>query len=225
MIFDWSYAWSVLPALAQAAVVTVQATILGFLLALVVGLPLALGRRSRLPWLAWPAAGFIEFVRTTPLLVQLYFLYFILPEWGIRLSALATGTVALGVHYGCYVAEVYRAGLDGVGRGQWEAARALGLRTSTIYAKVVLPQAIPPVIPPLGNYLIAMFKETPLLSAITVTEMLLVAKIVGSNSFRYLEPVTIVGVFFLAMSVTAAIFVGTLERRFGRAVGVGTLAR
>lgn len=216
MTFDWAYALAVLPDLAQAALVTIQATLFGFLLALVLGLPLAIGRAARPRWIAWPVGLAIEFVRTTPLLVQLYFVYFVLPEWGLVLSAFATGVIVLGVHFACYTSEVYRAGIEAVGIGQWQAGRALGLGTGPIYLKVVLPQAIPPIIPQLGNYLIAMFKETPLLSAITVAEMLLVAKEEGSRSFRYLEPITIVGIFFLVMSVTAAAFVGVLERRYGK---------
>src|SRR5690606_29780824 len=106
------------------------------------------------------------------LLIQLYFLYYVLPTTGIVLSPMVTGVIGLGLHYSSYTAEVYRAGINAVPRGQWEAARSLHLNRWQTYRHVILPQAIPPMIPVLGNYLIAMFKDTPLLSAITIVEML-----------------------------------------------------
>ncbi len=115
------------------------------------------------------------------------------------------------MHYACYCSEVYRAGLDGIPRGQWEAATALNLSPARTYWDVIIPQAIPPVVPALGNYLIGMFKETPLLSAIAVVELMQTAKIIGSETFRYLEPITMVGVFFLIMSLISAAGVRRFE--------------
>src|SRR5690606_10813864 len=120
--FDWQYAWEIAPLLIQALGVTIQATVLGMLMAVVLGLVLAVGRRSRFKIISWPVAFLIEFIRSTPLLVQLYFLFFLLPVWGLRMSPLMTGIIALGVHYAAYCAEVYRAGLEGVPEGQLEAA-------------------------------------------------------------------------------------------------------
>jgi polar amino acid transport system permease protein len=210
--FDWQYAWRVLPELGRGLVVTIEATVLGMLLAVSFGLVLALMRRSRLRIIAWPAAAFVEFVRSTPLLVQLYFLFYVLPDAGLRMSPLTTGVLALGLHYATYCSEVYRAGLESIPKEQWEAATALNLGPWRTMVAVILPQAIPPVIPALGNYLIAMFKDTPLLSAITVLEMLQRAKIVSAESFRYVEPLTIVGLAFLLVSLLAAIPVRRLER-------------
>ena len=210
--FDWQYAWRVLPELGRGLVVTIEATILGMLLAVSFGLVLALMRRSRSRIIAWPAATFVEFVRSTPLLVQLYFLFYVLPDAGFSMSPLATGVLALGIHYATYCSEVYRAGLESIPKEQWEAATALNLGPWRTMVAVILPQAIPPVIPALGNYLIAMFKDTPLLSAITVLEMLQRAKIVSAESFRYVEPLTIVGLAFLVVSLIAAIPVRRLER-------------
>jgi polar amino acid transport system permease protein len=210
--FDWQYAWRVLPELGRGLVVTIEATVLGMLLAVSFGLALALMRRAQSRIIAWPAAAFVEFVRSTPLLVQLYFLFYVLPDAGLRMSPLATGVLALGLHYATYCSEVYRAGLEGIPKEQWEAATALNLGPWRTMVAVILPQAIPPVIPALGNYLIAMFKDTPLLSAITVLEMLQRAKIVSAESFRYVEPLTIVGLAFLLVSLIAAIPVRRLER-------------
>ncbi|WP_338879152.1 ectoine/hydroxyectoine ABC transporter permease subunit EhuD [Achromobacter veterisilvae] len=215
-IFDWSFALEILPTLGFALIVTIQATLLGMLVAVTLGLVLAMLRRSRLRIVSLPVAFVIEFVRSTPLLVQMYFLFYVLPLSGVRMSPLATGIVALGLHYATYCAEVYRAGIEAVPRGQWEAATALNLSRWRTAADVVLPQAIPPVVPALGNYLVAMFKDTPLLSAITVVELLQQSKMIGSATFRYTEPLTLVGLLFLALSLVAAWGVRGLEARLQR---------
>lgn len=215
-IFDWSFALEILPTLGSALVITIQATVLGMLVAVTLGLALALLRRSRLALLSLPTAFVIEFVRSTPLLVQMYFLFYVLPLTGVQMSPLATGIVALGLHYATYCAEVYRAGIEAVPRGQLEAARALNMSPWRTAVGVVLPQAIRPVVPALGNYLVAMFKDTPLLSAITVVELLQQSKMIGSTTFRYTEPLTLVGVLFLALSLIAAWGVRGLEARLQR---------
>lgn len=212
-LFDWQFALQILPDLLRAAVYTVGITIVGFALALVGGLLLALLRRSRSRLLSWPATGVIEFVRSTPLLIQLYFLFYVMPEFGLTLSALAAGTLGIALHYSCYVAEVYRAGLNAVPRGQWEAASALSMSPWNVYSNIVLPQAIRPIVPALGNYLVAMFKDTPVLSAITVVELMLQAKNIGSQSFRYVEPITLAGLFFLIISIFVSLLVRKLEAR------------
>lgn len=212
-IWDWDYALEVLPILAEASVVTVQATLLGFLLALVVGLAFAVGRMAGPRWSRMATGGAVEFIRSTPLLIQIFFVYYVMPEFGLALDAMATGVLALGLHYGAYCAEVYRAGLDNVPKGQWEASIALNLSSWTTFRDVILPQAIPPVVPALGNYLVALFKETPLLSAIAVMELMQTAKILGSESFQYTEPITLVGLFFLAFSLLSAAAIRRVERR------------
>ena len=217
-IFDWAFAWEILPALGSALIITIQATVLGMALAVVLGLVLAMLRRVHSRWISAPVAVLIEFVRSTPLLVQMYFLFYVLPQTGVQLSPLVTGILALGVHYAAYCAEVYRAGIESVPRGQMEAATALNLSPWRTAIGVVLPQAIPPVVPALGNYLVAMFKDTPLLSAITVVELLQQSKIIGSATFRYTEPLTLVGVLFLLLSLIAAWGVRRLEawlKKFG----------
>jgi polar amino acid transport system permease protein len=201
-LFDWQFALEILPALLRAAVYTVGITCAGFALALVGGL-----------LLVWPATAVIEFVRSTPLLIQLYFLFYVMPEFGLTLSALMAGTLGIGLHYSCYIAEVYRAGLNSVPRGQWEAATALSLSPWNVYGNIVLPQAIRPIVPALGNYLVAMFKDTPVLSAITVVELMLQAKNIGSQSFRYVEPITLAGLFFLIISIVVSLLVRKLEAR------------
>jgi polar amino acid transport system permease protein len=211
--WDWGFALAILPTLARALVVTIAATVVGSATAMIIGLVLAVLRRS--PWrLARMAtrAG-IAFVRNTPLLIQLFFLFYVMPQLGLRLSPFTTGVIALGIHYGTYASEVYRAGIESVPPGQIDAARALGFGPIRAFRRVVLPQALPPVVPALGNYVVAMFKDTPLLSTITVLEVLHAAKDVGARTFRYVEPFTLVGVLFLILSLAAAAGVRRIERR------------
>ena len=180
MSFDWSFALDILPDMLYAFLrFSLVATILGILLAAVLGLAFAIVRRARVPVLAPLTTAFIDFVRSTPLLVQLFFLFFVLPEAGITLPALTTGVIGLGVHYACYLAEVYRAGIESVPKGQWEATTALSLPPRLQWQHVILPQAI------------------------------------GSISFRYLEPITLAGLIFLAASYPTAIALRKLEIRLG----------
>ncbi|EJL01509.1 MULTISPECIES: ectoine/hydroxyectoine ABC transporter permease subunit EhuD [Pseudomonas] len=212
-LFDWSYAAQILPDLLRASLNTVGITLIGFLIAIVLGLFLAIGRRSRKLWLSWPATAVIEFIRSTPLLIQVYFLYYVLPNYGLSLTAMQVGILGIGLHYACYIAEVYRSGLDAVPRAQWEAVTALNIAPYSAYRNIILPQALRPIVPPLGNYLVAMLKDTPVLSAITVVEIMQQAKNIGSENFRYLEPITMVGLFFLALSLALAYLVRRLETR------------
>lgn len=216
MIWDWAYTFEILPVLAQASIVTIQATLMGFVLAAALGLVFAILRMSDSPVISLPTAGIVEFIRSTPLLIQIFFIYFVLPEFGITLNALTAGILALGLHYGTYCSEVYRAGIEGVPRGQWEAATALNLGLYDTFKDIIIPQAIPPVVPALGNYLVALFKETPLLSAIAVLELMQTAKILGSQTFRYTEPITLVGLFFLVMSLVSAAGIRAVERHLSR---------
>ncbi|CAD6543416.1 ectoine/hydroxyectoine ABC transporter permease subunit EhuD [Paraburkholderia sabiae] len=211
--FDLQYAAHILPALARASIYTILITLVGFAIALVLGLVLAILRRSHIKPVARTVGFVVEFIRSTPLLIQVYVLFYVLPIYGVTMSALTAGTIGIALHYACYTSEVYRAGLNGVARGQWEAACALSLSPWRTYSGVILPQAVRPIIPALGNYLVAMFKDTPVLSAITVVELMQQAKNVGSETFRYLEPITLAGLFFLVISITFAQLVRRLEYR------------
>lgn len=215
-LFDFGFAFGLLPALLRAGVVTVLATLGAFALAAVLGLLLELLRRTGPRWLARAIDFGTRFVRGTPLLVQLFLAYFALPDLGIVLAPLVCGVLVLGLHYACYTLEVYRAGIDAVPRGQWDAARALGFGTRGLYVHVLLGQAVPPMVLPLGNYLVAMFKETPLLAVISVVEMLTVAKLIGGEHFRYIEPLTLAGLLFLAMSLAASAAIQWTDRRLNR---------
>ncbi|WP_445185345.1 ectoine/hydroxyectoine ABC transporter permease subunit EhuD [Pseudonocardia sp. Cha107L01] len=212
-VWDWGYAFQVLPQLLRALLVTLQITVLGSVVALVLGLVIAVVRRAKVPVLDQVLWAVVEFIRSTPLLVQVFFLYFALPRFGVTFSALTVGVIGLGVHYATYTSEVYRAGIDAVPRGQWEAATALSLSPGRTWTGVILPQAIPRVLPALGNYVISMFKEVPLLLAISVIEVVNKAKELGSATFRFTEPYTIAGLLFLVLSYPASILIRRLERR------------
>lgn len=215
-MFDVSFLVSILPMLLEGLLVTLKATAGGFTLAMAVGLLVAMGNRS--PHKAVRAACriYIAILRCTPLLVQLYVAYYLLPRVGISFDALTTGIVALGLYTGAYLAEVFRAGIEAIPRGQWEAADALGLNQVTKWRKVVLPQVMPLVLPPLGNYLIGMFKETPLLAAITVLDVFGMANDIAGQSYRYTEPYTAAALMLLLISVGAAYLLRVLERRLVR---------
>jgi len=217
--WDWNYTWEILPILGEASLITIEATLLGFILAAVLGLVFALLRMSRIRYVRWITTGVVEFIRSTPLLIQIFFLYYVMPEFGLSLDAMTAGIIALGVHYACYCSEVYRAGLDNVPKGQWEAAIALNLSPFVTLRDIIIPQAIPPVVPALANYLVALFKETPLLSAIAVLELMQTAKILASESFQYTEPITLVGLYFLFFSLISAALSRQLEAWLGRRHG------
>lgn len=207
-----SFTLKILPKILAGLLVTVEATFVGMIFALILGLILVLGRRARSPFIVVPVRFIIEFIRSTPLLVQLYFIFFVFPDIGVRLSPFLAGVIGLGVQYSCYMAEVYRSGIDNIPKGQWEAAISLDLTKLQTYRDIIIPQAIPPILPLTGNYLISMFKDTPLLSAITVLEMLERAKQIGDLTFHYFEPLTTVAIIFLILSLLSSLGVKRLEK-------------
>jgi polar amino acid transport system permease protein len=211
--WDWSYVVEILPPLLEGLRVTVIATGLIFAVSAVLGLVITLLRRSGTRLVSAPTYGLTEFVRRTPELVQLYFAFYVLPEYGLTLTALTAGVLALGLHYSTYAAEIYRAGIEGVPRGQWDASTALSLPRWRVWRSIILPQAFPRFLPALGSLLILMFKQTALLAAITVQELLASAQQIGSRTFDYVEPLLLVGFFFFVVSYAASFGVRALERR------------
>lgn len=214
--WSWEAVGELLPLLVEGAKMTVIITILGFLAAMIVGLVFALLRRSRNKWISKTIGFVIDFIRCTPLLVQAFFIYFVLPAAGIQFDKYTAGVLALGLHYATYLSEVYRAGIDSIPKGQWEASRALNFSAAQTWIRVILPQALPPIIPVLGNYFIMMFKETPILIVIALPEMLLQAKLYGSANFRYIEAYTMTGLIFLLISLPASLFFNRLEVKLNR---------
>lgn len=216
----WDFVWDILPRLLEATVNTLLAAGIGYAIALVLGLVLALAQRTPWPVLTWAVREVVEFVRSTPLVLQIFFVFYVFPQFGIRLSPWTSGMMAIGLHYASYLSEVYRAGLDGVPRGQWEACRALNLSTGRTYFRIIIPQALPIALPGMGNYLVGIFKDTPMLSVIGVAELMHTANAIGSEYYRYLEPYTLVGLIFLAISLPTAAGLRWLEAAVRRALGM-----
>lgn len=212
-----TYTTSILPIILIGLTVTLKAAAAGFAIALVLGLVFALLRRSRVRMISWPTALVVEFLRDTPLLVQLFFLYYVLPDFGVVLPAFLTGALALGLQYAAYTSEVYRGGIEAVHHGQWEAATALNLTRMQTYRDIIIPQAIPRIVPAMGNYLVAMIKETPVLSVVTVLEMMGLANMIGERTFEYLVPLTLVGLIFLLLTIICSAGLSRLQRALPKA--------
>jgi len=215
----WDFAIEILPSMLWATLNTILAAGIGYAIAAIVGLLFLLGQRTPIKIVNIINREIVEFIRSTPLLIQLFFVYFVLPQFGITLSAWVCGMITIGLHFGTYLSEVYRGSLEGVPKTQWEACRALNFSTFYTYRKIVLPQAFPIAIPGMGNYLVGIFKDTPLLSTIGVAELFHAATAVGGYHYRYLEPYTIVGIIFLTLSIPAAIWIRKIEKNVNLAQG------
>ncbi|TWH01228.1 polar amino acid transport system permease protein [Mesorhizobium sp. J18] len=220
-MFDWrwDFTWEILPRLVAATGNTLMAAGFGYALAVVLGLVFALAQRTPYRALTLAVRETVEFIRSTPLVLQIFFVFYVGPQFGLRLSPWTAGMIAIGLHYASYLSEVYRGGLESVPKGQWEAATSLNLSTARTYFRVIIPQALPPSLAGMGNYLVGIFKDTPMLSVIGVAELMHTATAIGSETYRYLEPYTLVGIIFLAISLPTAagirIFEAWVRRKLG----------
>jgi len=192
--------------------ITVELTLIVMALSLVFALLVALAGMSRIAPLRWLVNSYIEVIRGTPLLLQLIYIYYVLPSIGITLTAFAAGVIGLTLNYSAYISEVYRGGIQAIGRGQHDAAAALGMTNALAMRRIILPQAIRIVIPTLGNYFISLFKDTALCSVVSIQEVVFTAQILAARSFQYFTLYTVVGVMYFAVSFPAARLVGYLER-------------
>lgn len=216
MEWNWTFAAQTFFKLMAALPANLLAALLASFVAMAVGLVFALMQRSRRLGVASTTRIVVGFIRRTPILVQLYFLFYVLPDMGILLSPLAAGVIGLGLHNSAYICEVYRAGIANVARGQWDATVALNLPPTYVWRRIILPQAIPPMTPALGNYVLLIFKETALLSVITVPNIMLEAQTIASEYYRYLEPMTLVGLIFVAICLPTAFILRIAEFRLNR---------
>ena len=191
---------------------TVELTFVVITLSLVCGLFVALAGISRLTPLRWLVRTYIELIRGTPLLLQLIYVYYVLPEIGIRLDAFTAGVLALTLNYSAYISEVYRSGIQAIAKGQHDAAAALGMTGALAMRRIILPQAIRIVVPALGNYFISLFKDTALCSAVSIQELLFTAQVHAALNFQYFTLYTVVAVMYLLVSFPAARLVNYLER-------------
>ncbi|RST88104.1 ectoine/hydroxyectoine ABC transporter permease subunit EhuD [Aquibium carbonis] len=221
-MFDWrwDFTWQILPRLVIATGNTLMAAGFGYAIAVVLGLVFALAQRTPSRTLTFVVREAVEFIRSTPLVLQIFFVFYVGPQFGLRLSPWTAGMIAIGLHYAAYLSEVYRGGLDSVPKGQWEAATSLNLSTTRTYFRVIIPQALPPSLAGMGNYLVGIFKDTPMLSVIGVAELMHTATAIGSETYRYLEPYTLVGLIFLAISLPTAAGIRVFERWVRRKLGL-----
>jgi polar amino acid transport system permease protein len=205
-----------LPLLAKGALVTVEVFACALVVATLLGLVWALMRVSKVRALSGFSKVLINGIRGIPILVQLFYIYFVFPEIGIQLSAFEAGVIGLGFAYSCYIAEVFRAGIEAVDPGQVEAAQSLGMSRVLILWRVVLPQAFKIALPPYGNTCIMLLKDTSQTSIITVAELSFQGRLIASSTFKNTEIFTLVAVWYLAMCVPLILLVGRLEKKFGR---------
>ncbi|QUW22402.1 ectoine/hydroxyectoine ABC transporter permease subunit EhuD [Sporosarcina sp. Marseille-Q4063] len=219
MTWSWTVFFDVIPLIFKGMWITLGLTIACYLFAVIFGFFWTLMSRIPSKTVRWVVRWVAEFIRSTPPLVQLFFIYFawpVIPVVGVTLDPFTATILGLGIHFSVYLSEVYRSGIESVDEGQWEAATALNLSTKQKWLKIILPQAIPPTIPMLGNYLIIMFKEVPLASTIGVVAMLHLANDYGSQYFKFVEPLTVVALFFLLLSYPSAILIKKLEVKYNR---------
>ena len=221
--WNWEFTFAILPRLLWATLNTLMAAGIGYGIALILGLIFALAQRT--PWrgLTVSVRESVEFIRSTPLVLQIFFVFYVGPQFGVTLSPWIAGMIAIGLHYASYLSEVYRAGIDSVPRGQWEAAMSLSLSPYQTYSRIVIPQAIPAAFPGMGNYLVGIFKDTPMLSVIGVAELMHTANSIGSENYRFLEPFTMVGVIFLLISLPTASLLRRAEAKIREKMGLKPL--
>ena len=210
--WDWASVWKAIPYLAVGLETTVLATLFASFLAFAFGLIWIALRLTNLPVVGPLAELAVSFFRGTPFLVQLYFIFYVLPNYGVTMPALVAGILALAICYSAPVSEIYRAGIESIAPGQWEACLTLGLPIHRVWCKVILPQTLRTIAPMLGNIVIVMFKETAVLSTITAAEIMLQAMDVAMQEFRFVEPLTIAGLLYFIISYTAAKGVSVLEK-------------
>ena len=203
------------PILLQGAVVTIEVTLVSLVLSTLLGLGLALMRVSRWRALALLSKGAVNLIRGIPILVLLFYIYFVLPDVGIELSAFEAGTIGLGIAYSAYMSEVFRSGIEAVDVGQLEAAQSIGMTGGMIMRRVILPQAFRIALPPYGNNLIMLLKDSSQTSAITVAELSLESKLIAASTFKNLTVFSMGAVGYLLMSIPLTMLVSKLEKKLG----------
>ena len=212
----WRDTVEFLPILMSGVALTIIVTIGSLLLSTVLGLIWALMRVSGIGILTGLSAGLINVIRGIPIIVLLFYLYFVMPEFGVTLSALQAAILGLGIAYSAYQAENFRAGIEAIDKGQIEAAQAIGMSWWQTMRRVVLPQAVKIVLPPYGNVMIMMLKDSSQASTITVAELALQGKLIASSTFKNTSVFTLVALMYLTMSIPLILLVRHFEKRAGQ---------
>ncbi len=212
MTFDFSIIMEYLPYFPKAALITLEVTALGILLGLVFGLITAFLRISKYKIIQYPARIYIFLVRGTPLLLQLFLIYYGMANI-IQIPPFPSAVIALGFHNGAYIGEIFRGAIQSISRGQMEAARSIGMSYSLAMRRIILPQAFKRAIPPLGNQFIIALKDSSLASTITVPELLLKARQFGSSTFRYMEMLIAAAFFYIILTTIFTSLVRLIENK------------
>ncbi len=207
-----------MPILLLGVKLTIVVTVGSLLISTVLGLLWALLRVSGIAVLSGISKAAINVIRGIPIIVQLFYIYFVLPDFGVTLTALQAAIIGLGIAYSAYQAENFRAGIEAIDHGQVEAALSMGMSWGLMMRRVILPQAIKIVLPPYGNIMIMMLKDSSQASTITVAELALQGKLIASSTFKNTTVFTLVALLYLCMSIPLILTVSSLERRFGRKV-------
>src|SRR5215468_12034350 len=205
-----------LPILLQGLWLTVLVTAGSLALSTLLGLIWALMRVSGVRALQWLAKSIVNVIRGIPIIVQLFYIYFVMPELGITLTALQAAIIGLGIAYSAYQAENFRAGIEAIDHGQVEAAQSIGMGWALMMRRVILPQAVKIILPPYGNTMIMMLKDSSQASTITVAELALKGSLIASSTFKYTSVFTLVAALYLVMSIPLILLVGRLEQKFER---------
>jgi His/Glu/Gln/Arg/opine family amino acid ABC transporter permease subunit len=195
---------------------TIVLTLIVISLSAFLAIPVAVWRMSTIRAVRLPATWYVEIMRATPLVLQLIYIFYVLPGLGIRLDVFTAAIIGLTLHYAAVMSEVYRAGIQAIGRGQWDAAGALGMTRSLAFRRIILPQAFRVVTPALGNYFISLFKDTSLASVLTLQELMFTGQIIAARNYQYFTIYTLVGILYFGVGYTAAVFVRRLERRLAQ---------
>jgi polar amino acid transport system permease protein len=205
-----------LPILMHGVALTIIVTLGSLVLSTLLGLVWALMRVSGIAPLSWASAAIINLIRGIPIIVLLFYLYFVMPDFGVTLTALQAAILGLGIAYSAYQAENFRAGIEAIDKGQIEAAQAIGMGWWLTMRRVILPQAVRIVLPPYGNIMIMMLKDSSQASTITVAELALQGKLIASSTFKNTSVFTLVALMYLTMSIPLILLVRHFEKRAGR---------
>jgi polar amino acid transport system permease protein len=211
MIFSLDDMIGFLPSLLQGAMVTIAVSLLAFGLALVFGLLLGIARISRVAPLRAVVACYIQFIRGTPLLLQLFFIYYVLPYGGIVLTPFVSGALGLTLNYAAYMAEVFRAGIQAIPKGQTEAGQSVGMSRGLLMRRIILPQAFRIIVPSIGNFFVSIFKDSALVSVITMRDLMFSGQLLASATYKHFEIFAEVAVIYFLISYPTAKFVEWVE--------------
>lgn len=213
MQIDWGIVEQALPLLARGSLVTIQISVCSAILAYVLGFGIGLCSLSHIKALRWAAGAYVDFIRGTPLLIQIFLVFFVLPLVGIRLSEIWAGIFALALNGAAYIAETVRGGVGSIEKGQTEAAKSIGMTNPTILTWILLPQALRQMVPPLTNELITLTKNSSLLSVISVYELTRAGQAIISVHFVPFEIFLLIALYYYALISALAWFSRFLERR------------